>query len=46
MNADDYDMKAVCALASANVLLEDGDTEGACNRAYITPCLTLRVLCF
>jgi uncharacterized protein (UPF0332 family) len=34
MNADDYDMKAVRALASAKVLLADGDMEGACNRAY------------
>lgn len=34
MNADDYDKKADRALASAEMLLADGDTEGACNRAY------------
>lgn len=34
MSPDDYDRKAGRALASAKVLLNAGDTEGACNRAY------------
>jgi len=31
---EDYLAKADRALASARILLQDGDTEGACNRAY------------
>jgi len=31
---DDYLRKAARALASARLLLRDGDGEGACNRAY------------
>jgi uncharacterized protein (UPF0332 family) len=31
---DEYLVKAVRALASAKLLMADGDFEGACNRAY------------
>jgi uncharacterized protein (UPF0332 family) len=31
---DDYIAKARRAAASARLLLQDGDTEGSCNRAY------------
>lgn len=34
MNAQDLMTKAVQAIASAKVLLETGDADGACNRAY------------
>lgn len=34
MNAKDLMAKALQALASAKVLLETGDADGACNRAY------------
>ena len=34
MNASDLLDKAGRALASARILLESGDLEGACNRAY------------
>ena len=34
MSPEDYDLKANRALASARLLLSDGDTEGACNRTY------------
>ncbi len=34
MNAQDLMTKAWRALASADKLLEDGDNDGACNRAY------------
>ncbi len=34
MNAKDLMAKAVQAAASAKVLLDAGDTDGACNRAY------------
>lgn len=34
MSPEDYDEKAICALASARLLLANGDIEGACNRAY------------
>ncbi len=34
MTPDDYLAKAHRALASARLLLADGDREGACNRAY------------
>lgn len=34
MNADDLMAKAVQATASARLLLEAGDADGACNRAY------------
>lgn len=34
MNADDLMAKAVQAAASARVLLDTGDADGACNRAY------------
>ncbi len=34
MNANDLMAKAVQAAASAKVLLESGDADGACNRAY------------
>lgn len=34
MTSADYMAKAYRALASARLLLADGDTEGACNRAY------------
>jgi uncharacterized protein (UPF0332 family) len=34
MNAQDLMTKARRALASANKLLQDGDNDGACNRAY------------
>lgn len=34
MTSSDYMVKAYRALASARILLADGDTEGACNRAY------------
>lgn len=34
MSPDDYLAKARRALASARLLLEAGDVEGACNRAY------------
>lgn len=34
MKPDDYLAKAHRALASAHLLLSDGDWEGACNRAY------------
>ncbi len=34
MSPDEYLAKARRALASARLLLADGDPEGACNRAY------------
>lgn len=34
MNAKDLMAKALQAVASAKVLLETGDADGACNRAY------------
>jgi uncharacterized protein (UPF0332 family) len=34
MTPEDYLRKAERALASARLLLQDGDCEGACNRAY------------
>ena len=34
MKPTDYMDKARRALASARLLLADGDNEGACNRAY------------
>lgn len=34
MSPDDYMAKAQRAIASARLLLADGDTDGACNRAY------------
>jgi len=34
MNAQDLMIKARRALASADKLLQDGDNDGACNRAY------------
>ena len=34
MNADDLMGKAQRAVASARLLLDAGDTDGACNRAY------------
>ena len=34
MTADEYMTKAFRALASARLLLNDGDFDGACNRAY------------
>ena len=34
MSADDLMVKAERALASARLLLDAGDTDGACNRAY------------
>lgn len=34
MSPEDYDEKAIRALASARLLLANGDIEGACNRAY------------
>ena len=34
MDAPHHIRKAARALASARLLLNDGDTEGACNRAY------------
>lgn len=34
MNAQDLMTKAQRALASAHTLLQDGDGDGACNRAY------------
>lgn len=34
MSPADYDEKAIRALASARLLLANGDIEGACNRAY------------
>ncbi len=34
MNANDLMTKAMQAVASARVLLETGDADGACNRAY------------
>lgn len=34
MNADDLMAKAAQAAASARVLLDAGDNDGACNRAY------------
>jgi uncharacterized protein (UPF0332 family) len=34
VNANDLMMKAVQAASSAADLLENGDTDGACNRAY------------
>lgn len=34
MTADDYLGKAERALAAARLLLDNGDVEGACNRAY------------
>lgn len=36
MNADDLMAKAAQAAASARALLERGDADGACNRAYYT----------
>lgn len=36
MNAQDLMTKARRALASADKLLQDGDNDGACNRAYYT----------
>ncbi len=34
MTPDEYLVKATRALASAKLLMTDGDLEGACNRAY------------
>jgi len=34
LNADTLLQKAHTALASAKLLLESGDADGACNRAY------------
>lgn len=34
MTPDEYMTKASRAIASAKLLLKDGDTEGTCNRAY------------
>ena len=34
MSPEAYDKKAVRALVSAQLLLDSGDMEGACNRAY------------
>lgn len=34
MTPDEYLVKATRALASAKLLMADGDLEGACNRAY------------
>ena len=34
MNSEDHLLKAHRALASARLLFDDGDMEGACNRAY------------
>jgi uncharacterized protein (UPF0332 family) len=34
MNACEWLQKAERALVSARLLLADGDSEGACNRAY------------
>lgn len=34
MTAEEYVAKAARAIASASLLLDDGDVEGACNRAY------------
>ncbi|MEO6319561.1 MAG: HEPN domain-containing protein [Polaromonas sp.] len=34
MNAQDLMLKAQRALTSARTLLQDGDNDGACNRAY------------
>lgn len=34
MKADDLMSKAVQAAASAKILLDTGDVDGACNRAY------------
>lgn len=34
MSPENYDEKALRALASARLLLANGDIEGACNRAY------------
>ena len=34
MSPDEYLAKARRALASARLLLADGDLDGACNRAY------------
>ena len=34
MKAEDLLVKAIRAAASAKVLLDNGDTDGACNRAY------------
>lgn len=34
MSPGDYLLKATRAMASARLLLEAGDSEGACNRAY------------
>jgi uncharacterized protein (UPF0332 family) len=34
MNAEDLQKKAERALVSARLLLENGDIDGACNRAY------------
>ena len=34
MNANEYLHKAERTLAAARVLLDNGDAEGACNRAY------------
>ncbi|MFZ5593776.1 MAG: HEPN domain-containing protein [Pseudomonadota bacterium] len=34
MNADDYMAKASRAIASAKLLLDAGDVDGGCNRAY------------
>ncbi len=34
MTADEYLQKAERALSAAKLLLDNGDTEGACNRAY------------
>lgn len=36
MTSDDYLRKAARALASAHLLLQDGDGEGACHRACYT----------
>ena len=34
MSSDEYMVKAKRAISSAKLLLDDGDIDGACNRAY------------
>ncbi len=34
MNPEEYMVKAKRAISSAKILLDDGDIDGACNRAY------------
>ena len=34
MNPEEYMVKAKRAISSAKMLLDDGDIDGACNRAY------------